>query len=155
MVARARNDAANLLTASSAEARVEAQSLRLRRREELLERVFAEARARLVHAGEGPEYGEIAEALVREAADQVDSEALAVRADPATARLLSGGLLESIGEDLAVQLILAKPLRTGTGIIVETPDGHTRFDNTLESRLSRIRDQLRAPVFAILAGEGV
>jgi len=38
-------------------------------------------------------------------------------------------------------------------VIVQTPDGHLNFDNTLETRLARMQNPLRADVFRLLTGE--
>jgi vacuolar-type H+-ATPase subunit E/Vma4 len=149
----AHQDAGALLDQTVAEVRVEAQSLRLRRREQLLDRVFSEARARLASATHWPDYAEIGEALVRDAVSRIDSDEMIVRADPATQRVLGGDLLETVGRDLGVKLLPGDTLAQGTGVIVATADGHRRFDNTLETRLNRMHDRLRAPVFHILMGE--
>ncbi len=52
-----------------------------------------------------------------------------------------------------VRLRVGEPLARGTGIVLETPDGHRRYDNTLETRLARMQNILRASVYHILMGE--
>ena len=37
--------------------------------------------------------------------------------------------------------------------MLETPDGHRRYDNTLETRLARMKDDLRTPIYHILMGD--
>lgn len=149
----AHENAGTLLEQSVAEVRVEAQSLRLRRREQLLDRVFSSASAGLASAAHWPDYAEIALFLVRDAVGHIDSDEMVVHADSVTRRMLGGEVLNSLGQDLGVRLGLGDALAQGTGVIVAKPDGHRRFDNTLETRLNRMHDRLRAPVFHILMGE--
>jgi len=152
-VGRAEDEAASLLDQTVAEVRIDAQSLRLRRREQLLDRVFSDARARIADAAQWPDYAEVALRLTRDAAKQIDSDAMIVKADAATARYLGEEVLSSLGQDAGVRLVMGASLTEGIGVILETPDGHRRFDNTLENRLNRLHDRLRAGVFHILMGE--
>ena len=50
---------------------------------------------------------------------------------------------------------LAHPLEKGTGVVVETHDGHLQYDNTLETRLNRLQNLLRSPVYHLLMGETI
>jgi vacuolar-type H+-ATPase subunit E/Vma4 len=52
-----------------------------------------------------------------------------------------------------VQLQAGPVFDQGIGVIVETMDGHLQFDNTLETRLSRMQNSLRARVYELLTGE--
>ena len=61
--------------------------------------------------------------------------------------------MAGLEKDLAVQLELGEPLERGTGVVLVTADGHRRYDNTLETRLSRMQAALRTPVYHILMGE--
>ncbi|HWT79891.1 MAG TPA: V-type ATP synthase subunit E, partial [Candidatus Methylomirabilis sp.] len=71
----------------------------------------------------------------------------------ATQKLLSGALLEDISKEMKTELALGNPLEQGTGVMVETEDGHLKFDNTLETRLNRLQGGLRSSVYRILMGE--
>jgi vacuolar-type H+-ATPase subunit E/Vma4 len=48
---------------------------------------------------------------------------------------------------------MGETLEQGTGVVVETLDGHRQLDNTLETRLKRMEEALRTPVYRILTGE--
>jgi vacuolar-type H+-ATPase subunit E/Vma4 len=50
---------------------------------------------------------------------------------------------------------LGTSLTEGTGVIVETAEGHRQYDNTLEARLSRLQEELRSPVYRLLLGESL
>jgi len=45
-----------------------------------------------------------------------------------------------------------KELETIGGVVLSTPDGSVRFDNTFEARLERMRPTLRQEVAAVLTG---
>lgn len=151
----ARRNADSLLAHTAAEVRVEAQSLRLRRREQLLDRAFNEARQRLASAEEWPDYGQIARFLAREAVEHIEADEVLVQADEGTRRALDEDVLGALGQELGVHLSLGATLARGTGVVLVTPDGHRRFDNTLESRLTRMHERLRAAVYRTLMGEAL
>ncbi len=161
---RARQGAETVRSNAAAAAQLDARTLKLKRREQLLERVFADARRQLASAPGWPDYEQIARHLVREAAERLGADEVLVRADERTRRVLSDDVLADLGKDLppvggteggGVRLQAGEPLARGTGVVLETIDGHRRYDNTLETRLSRMQDGLRAPVYHILMGETV
>ena len=150
---RARREAEAFHEHTVAAAQLEAQKLKLRRREQLLERAFAEARRQLVSAPQWPEYGKIARDLLREAVERLDAEELVLRADEETRRVLSEQGLANLEKELGVHLRVGEPITQSSGIVVETVDGHRRYDNTLETRLARMRGHLRTPIYRLLMGE--
>jgi len=159
---RAQQEAETLRSHAAAAAQLEAQTLRLKRREQLLERVFAEARRQLASAPQWPDYEQIARRLVREAVERLGADEVLVRADERTRKVLDDEVLADLGKSLPPVggtegggLRTGAPLTQSTGAILETPDGHRRYDNTLETRLARMQDGLRAPVYHILRGETV
>ena len=152
---RARQKAETLHSHAMAAAQLEAQTLKLKRREQLLEHIFANARQQLTSAPEWSDYEQIARHLVREAAERLGADEVLMHADEGTQEVLSDDVLADLGKELGVHLRAGKPLTQGTGLVLETPDGHRRYDNTLETRLARMQDGLRAPVYHILRGETV
>jgi V/A-type H+/Na+-transporting ATPase subunit E len=137
----------------AANAQLEAQKLRLGRREQLLARVFAEARGNLLSIQNRPEYAQVVRRLLREAVEQLGTTDVRVRADRITLEILQAGVLAEAESDLKLHVQVGEPLEKGTGLLVETPDGHRRLDNTLETRLSHMQDSLRASVYHVLVGE--
>jgi V/A-type H+-transporting ATPase subunit E len=150
---QARKKAETLRSQSEASARIEAQTLRLKRREQLLAQVFDRAQERLASATQWPDYDQVARHLVRDAVTHLGSDNILVRADAETQTVLTPGVLAELATELGVYLRPGEPISEGTGIILETPDGHCRYDNRLETRLSRIQSALRTPVYRILVGE--
>jgi vacuolar-type H+-ATPase subunit E/Vma4 len=87
------------------------------------------------------------------AVDRLGVKTAKVRADQTTRKLLADGIMDEIMKEMDVELQIGEELEQGTGIIVETLDGHRRYDNTLETRLDRMKNSLRSPVYHILMGE--
>jgi len=150
---RAHEEDQTLRSHATAAARLGAHTLKLKRRELLLERVFDAVRQQMASAPDWPDYEQILHRLLREAVHSLGtSEALVLRADERTRQLLDEGTLANLAQELGVRLYIGAPLLQGTGIVLETPDGHRRYDNTLEHRLARMREALRTPVYHILMG---
>jgi V/A-type H+-transporting ATPase subunit E len=142
-----------LLDQARAKAQLEAQMLKLQRREKVLRHAFDKARQRLATIPQRPDYADIVRRLIGEAVATMGDEAFVIQADAATNRVLDSAFLEDLMRQLNVHLEQGDELEEGTGIVLITPDGHRRFDNTLETRLTRVQDTVRTTVFHILAGD--
>ena len=152
---RAEGEAERIRSQGMATTQLKARTQQLEHREKLLEKVFQTAHQQLPTVEQWGDYEEIALSLLREAVVQLRSGQANVRADMALGKLLEKGVLEKISTELKVPLKLGPPLQKGTGVIVETPDGHINYDNTLETRLARLQNSLRSPVYHILMGESL
>ena len=149
----ATQEAERLRSQAIATTQLRARTMQLDHREKLLEKVFVSAREQLPTIEKWNNYDQIAEHLLREALGQLAVKKINIRADAATANLLNDKRLEELGAELKIELKKAHPLEKGTGVLVETHDGHLHFDNTLETRLNRLQNLLRAPVYHLLMGE--
>lgn len=152
---RAQREAEMLHSQAAATAQLEARTLKLKRREQLLERVFTSARQELATAPQWPDYEQVVRRLVREAVEHLGADEVVVRVDQETQKIINDDILAEIGQALGVQIYAGEPLSQSTGVELATPDGHRRYDNTLQTRLARKQDALRAPVYRILMGETV
>lgn len=152
LLRQARAKAERLLGEAVTSAQLEAQAIKLRRREELLARVMDGARDRLSSVPDQPDYGQIVRRLVREGVQVLSASEVVLLADERTRRLLDKQLVAGLQQELAVELELGEPLERGTGVVIVSVDGHRRYDATLETRLSRMQASLRPPVYRILMG---
>ncbi len=158
----AQQSAKTLVDQAAAKAQLEAQMLKLRRREHLLEHTFDVVRQQLRTIPQRPDYADIVKHLIREAVTYLDEQTFTLEADAVTRALLSEAFLKDLAEELGVSLELA-PLEEspstrrepfeGTGVALTTDNGHRRYDNTLEARLTRMQDDLRTAVYHILVEE--
>lgn len=156
LLRQARVKAERVREEAQAEAEIRARRVKLRQREELLERVFSAARQRLQAAPEWSDYLEVVERLAQAGVGHLGGEEAVVRVDQRSAQALGDRLPElvrSAEEELEMVLTIGEPLPEGTGVVVQTRDGHRRYDNTLEARLTRMADALRTPVYRILTKE--
>jgi len=138
-----------------ATAQLKARSLELAHREQLLERVFKAVKEKLPEIQKRPDYDQIATLLLREALTQLKVKKAEIRADDTTQKALKKGALNEISEELGGEFRIAGGLEEGTGVVVDAADGKLHYDNTLETRLSRLQNPLRASVYQILIGEKV
>jgi V-type H+-transporting ATPase subunit E len=150
---RARADAERIRSQTAASAQLRARTLELARREELLERVFKEARAKLSEVQNRPDYDQVAKMLLREALVQLSVRKANIRCDERTLRSLKGKALEEISRELDGDFTMTDMIAEGTGVMVDADDGRLHYDNTLETRLGRLQGSLRSPVFRVLQGE--
>ncbi len=153
ILARAREEASATRSHIIATAQMEAHTLKLRRREQILRRVFEEARRRLAEILRWPDYKELALGLVQEAVGRLEADELVVCADPETHTILGEAALTELAHALEIHLQFGDDLTQGLGVSVRTEDEHRRYDNRLEARLERMRETLRTPVYHILMGE--
>ena len=146
-------EAERLRSQALATAQLKARSSELAHREVLLERVFKSVRQQLADLQKRPDYETIVAALIREALDQLNTNAAVIRADKNTQRVLTDKFLEDLSKATGVQLSLGQTLEQGTGVVLDAASGHLHFDNTFETRLSRMQSRLRPAAFQILMGE--
>lgn len=150
---RAREDAERLRSQAIATAQLKARSLQLAHREQLLDRVFKAVKEKLPEVQKRPDYDQIAAMLLREALTQLRVNKAEIRADETTQKFLKQGVLDEISKELNGEFTIAGTLEEGIGVVVDAADGKLHYDNTLETRLSRLQDTLRSSVYQILIGE--
>ena len=149
---RANQDAERLRSQSVATAQLKSRSTQLESREKLLDGVFNEVKKQLDAVKKRPDYSAIAAMLTREALTQLKATKAEVRADESTWKLLN---LAEISKELNGQFSMGSKLEEGTGVVVDASGGKLHYDNTLETRLSRLQNSLRSSVYKVLMGEKV
>lgn len=152
ILARAKEDADRLRSQSSATSQLKARSMQLEQREKILNEVFEEARKQLGSVKNRPDYAAIARMLAREALTQLKATEAEVQADETTKRALK---LDELSKELNGKFAFGKSLEEGTGVVVNAAGGKLHYDNTLETRLSRLQGSLRSSVYKVLMGEKV
>jgi vacuolar-type H+-ATPase subunit E/Vma4 len=152
ILARAKEDADRLRSQSSATTQLKARSSQLEQREKILNGVFDEVRKQLDAVKKRPDYGEIAAMLAREALSQLKATEAEVRVDETTQKALK---LDDLSKELSGKFNFGEKLEDGTGVVVNAASGKLHYDNTLETRLSRLQGSLRSSVYKMLMGEKV
>jgi vacuolar-type H+-ATPase subunit E/Vma4 len=152
ILARAKEDADRLRSQSSATSQLKARSMQLEQREIILNEVFEEARRQLGSVTAHPDYAAIAMMMAREALTQLKATEAEVKADETTKRALK---LDELSRELNGKFAFGENLEEGTGVVVNAAGGKLHYDNTLETRLSRMQGSLRSSVYKVLMGEKV
>jgi V/A-type H+-transporting ATPase subunit E len=155
ILARASIDAERNRRQAIATAQIKARSILLESREKVLNEVFDSALQQLPSVQQWSDYDKTAGLLLREALIHLGASSAHIYADKMTRQYLTDQLLDNFAKELHMELKLKEPLERGMGVIVETEDGRQRYDNTLETRLSRMQDALRSPVYHLLMGESL
>lgn len=150
---RAKQDADRLRSQTSATAQLKSRSAQLEEREKLLDSVFEEVKKQLDAIKKRPDYDAIATLLLREALTQLRVNKAEIKADELTQKALKKGALDEISKELKGEFTLSGALEEGTGVVVDAADGKIHYDNTLETRLSRLQSALRSSVYKVLMGE--
>lgn len=150
ILARAREEAERLQSQTSATSQLKARSAQLEQREKILNEVFEEVRRQLGGVTKRPNFAEIANMLAREALTQLGVAEAEIRADAAAQKALN---LNSLSKELNGKFGFGKPLEEGTGVVVSAAGGKLQYDNTLETRLERLRGPLRSSVYKVLMGD--
>ena len=150
---RANQDAERLRGQAVATAQLKARSMQLEYREKLLDKVFEEVRKQLGATKKRPDYDSTAKMLLREALTELRVNKAEIKADESTQKALKKGALDEISKELKGEFTLGAVLEEGTGVVVDAAGGKLHYDNTLETRLSRLQSTLRSSVYKVLMGE--
>ncbi|PKN97938.1 MAG: hypothetical protein CVU43_16710 [Chloroflexi bacterium HGW-Chloroflexi-5] len=150
---QAKNDADRIRGQAIATAQLKARTLILESREKLLVEVFESSKGKIPAIQKWNDYPAIVETLALEAVQQLAVNKVILHADKVTHDLLKESVLKIISTKFDGTIELGEPLKKGTGIIAETIDGHLNYDNTFETRLRRLENELRSPVYHLLMGE--
>jgi len=152
ILALAKEDADRLKSQTSATTQLKARSMQLEQREKILNEVFESTKNQLGSVKNRSDYGEIAMMLAREALTQLNASEAEVRADETTQKVLN---LDELSRELNGKFTFGEKLEEGTGVVVNAAGGKLHYDNTLETRLSRLQGSLRSSVYKMLMGEKV
>lgn len=152
---RATQEADQLRSQVLATTQLKARTHQLERREKLLDQVFTTAFQQINNIEQWSDYETIAHRLLREAVQQLRASEAIVHADEVTQKILTAGLAEKVSQELNVSIKIGAPLKKGVGVVVGTSNGRLQYDNTLETRLNRLQNALRSPVYHLLMGESL
>lgn len=128
-------------------AELEARNAQLRSLEKAVNEAFERATEK-ISSSAGQEYERALERLIQEGLDIIGPNAN-VRCAPKDRKSVASAIKKLSKAKLTMG---DEPVETIGGVVMTTPDGSVRFDNTLEARLDRMRPVLRKEVAALLTG---
>ena len=129
-------------------AELDARNAQLRSLERAVNEAFELANRR-ISSESGPSQEKALISLIQEGLDVIGTRA-EVRCAAKDRRTVSSAI-RKLGSKVKLSLG-DEEIDTMGGVVLTTPDGSVRFDNTFEARLERMRPTLRKEVAAILTG---
>ncbi len=130
-----------------ANARLQAKKLILETKESIIEKTFSLAEKKLRDIVSSDEYESILRKLIEEAISSIPDKQLQILCDERDRELLRKIIKEFPRVELSEENI-----STIGGIIVKSKDGRIQVDNTFETRIERMKNDLRVKVARILFG---
>ena len=127
-------------------AELDARNIQLKALEVAVNNAFGVA-AKEISQTKGASYERAMVRLIQEGIDVIGANAR-VQCSSADRRVV----LSALGKVEGRVSLGDVPVETIGGVVLTTPDGSVRFDNTFEARLERMRPTLRKDVAAILTG---
>ena len=155
ILTQAKRDSDRIRSQSIATTQLKARTLQLESRENLLKEVFSASLKKIPSVQQWNDYETIIEKLALEAITQIGADKIIIRSDKFTNKLLADSVLKKNNQEFIGTIKLGDPLEKGTGLIATTTNGHLTYDNTLETRLQKLENELRAPVYHLLMGESL
>ena len=152
---QAKRDSDRIRSQAIATTQLKARTMQLESREKLLTEVFEASLKKIPSVQQWNDYEAIVEKLALEAIAQIGSDKIIIYSDKFTNKLLAESILKKNNSEFGGTIELGDPLEKGTGLIASTTNGHLTYDNTLETRLQKLENELRAPVNHLLMGEGL
>jgi V/A-type H+-transporting ATPase subunit E len=125
---------------------IENKELLIRVKEQLFEKAFHEAEARLLGLRSDPKYPVIFEKLLREATSTITGEAFSIHVDPRDEELCKKTLAT-----LGISADIQTDLTTTGGVVVSLPGDSVVISNTVEFRLRRAYERMKIEIHTILA----
>jgi len=129
-------------------AELETRNAQLRSLEKAVNEAF-ELAAKQVSSASGSSQEKAVLGLIQEGVDVIGLRAT-VRCASKDRRAVAAAI-KKLGSKAKISFD-EKPIETMGGVVLTTPDGSVKFDNTFEARLERMRPSLRKEVAAILTG---
>ncbi len=127
-------------------AELEARNAQLRALERAVNAAFENASGKISDSM-GPDYEKAIARLIQEGLDVIGPKANIQCASKD--RKVVSAAIKKLGGQAKVALD-EEPLQTIGGVVLRTPDGSIRFDNTFEARLERMRPSLRKEIASVL-----
>lgn len=133
-----------------ADAKLKARKQKLNVKEAAIQAAFGEAEKELRKFGSTAEYPSVLKKIIKEAVNSIGSEDMEIITNKADRKIVTQDFLKSLSKfNIALS---PQTIETSGGVIVRAKN--TEVDNTFETRMARMRDNLRTKVAKILF-EGV
>ncbi len=154
IVESARKQAENLKRQIVGSSRLAARNKELVTIETEVNRAFEQAREKLANSGKDDSYKSLMANVVEESIPQVASDEVVVECNKNDADLVRKILADLSKKNARLKAsVSGKPIDAIGGIRVRSADGTMSFDNTLDSRIERLKPLIRKNIARMLRGE--
>lgn len=154
IIESARKQAENLKRQIVGSSRLAARNKELVMIETDVNRAFEEARERLANSGKDSSYQALMAKVVEESIPQVASDEVVVECNKNDADLVKKILADLSKKNSRLKASVSdRPINALGGIRVRSADGTMSFDNTLDSRIERLKPLIRKNIARMLRGE--
>ncbi len=140
-------------------AEMEARKKLLEKKEELVDRIFAEAENRLIQLRGSKDYVYIISRSIEEAVTTINGDAIIGFGEkdsdiftPDYISSIKSRVAESLGENLQLQFQCVGD-KISAGVIIKSKDGKVIIDNSFSSQLRRLKEEMRGKVSEMLLQE--
>lgn len=140
-------------------AEMEARKKLLEKKEELVDRIFAEAENRLIELRGSKDYVDIISRSIEEAVTTINADAIVEFGEkdsdifaPDDISSIKSRIAESLGKNLQLQFQCIGG-KISAGVIIKSKDGRIIIDNSFPGRLRRLKEEIRGKVSEMLLQE--
>ncbi len=137
-------------------AEMEARKKLLEKKEELVDRIFAEAEKRLIELRGSKDYVDIISRSIEDAVTTINADAIVEFGEkdndifaPDDISSIKLRIAESLGRKLQLQFQCVGD-KISAGVIVKSKDGRIIIDNSFSGRLRRLKEEMRGKVSEML-----
>lgn len=154
IVESARKQAENLKRQIVGSSRLAARNKELVTIETDVNRAFVQARERLANSGKDESYRALMTKIIEDSIPQVGSDQVVIECNKNDAELVKKIVADLSKKSSKVTATVSdKPIDAIGGIRVRSADGTMSFDNTLDSRIERLKPLIRKNIARMLRGE--
>src|ERR671919_377406 len=115
---------------------------------------FEKAKTILASSNKENSYRILMTKILKDSVRMIDSEDLIVECNKNDIKLIEKALADSFNANNKVKIKLSdRPINTIGGIRVKSTDGSMTFDNTIDSRIERLKPLIRKNIAQMLRGE--
>jgi V/A-type H+-transporting ATPase subunit E len=154
IIQKGRHDAELINQRIIANAKLQAKKHGLDVKEEIIQNAFDEAEKRLEKITLSKEYPNILKSIIAEGVESIGGDDVEVVVRKEDVKLVNKAFLKELRKKLSVNITLSEDsIKSLGGAIIRTRDGTIVVNNTFETRMRRMRDELRSKVAKILFEE--
>ena len=115
---------------------------------------FEKAKTILASSNKENSYRILMTKILKDSVRMIDSEDLIVECNKNDIKLIEKAIADSFNANNKIKVKLsARPINTIGGIRVKSADGSMTFDNTIDSRIERLKPLIRKNIAQMLRGE--